>query len=670
MNYRTVLLGLVACAVLMGCGESAEVTSTPEALPTGTESAGNAAEAAASTSSGAVFFKKGSQAPSIKAFDIRGHEVDLDKIIDAGPDLVIEFLFQVSGGKEIARRLGALDRVYKDEIQIIALGLREDESALKAFANDLNIVYFIIDTESMENAEWLEEVQILPLTLFIHPNDERKIVNVLQGTSELRAKLITKVAQNFFLDREKGAEEAGKILDIAKELGEDEKGMGELSGYILTAQGKLDEAEAAFGAIDSKTGLAKVALERGDFETAIATASEAGPNSGYADTVRATALQRQGKLEEAAAAFESAAGKPGEDWQTSEAVNGKARILHQQGQTDAAIAAYRAAVDLSPYNVTALSNEAAALRESGDLEGAQTALERAQKWGGSKDDLIVLAYQQNARELERANDLKRLEMIGQQVKDLGARFRELKKAGKAEPVDPWSTRPQVLAFLPSSASQSVFFERAGMDIVIRREIEARLGADGRVRVVEREVLELLLQELDLGTSDIADKDTQLQLGKVLSARMLGFLDFASIGPDNVLYVRLADTQTTELTNLTPKTIRNDANIGDMVQTVVDEILAKVVEGKRLKGLIADASSDDAIIINLGSDHGAKVGQRFMVVKDGDPIKAGGRVVRYQQVKIATIEITEVEQGSSTCKLVSEKDVKLKSEMKILAEQKQ
>jgi hypothetical protein len=242
----------------------------------------------------------------------------------------------------------------------------------------------------------------------------------------------------------------------------------------------------------------------------------------------------------------------------------------------------------------------------------------------------------------------------------------MKENGDTEPQDTWSTRPQVIAFLQSTSSSSVFFERAGMEMVIKREIEARVAADPRVQVVERDMLEALLQELNLGSSEIADSNTQLQLGKVLAARMIGILEFSRFGKDNVMNTRLADTQTTEVHPLPMVQIKDGASLEEIVQSSVDAIIARFVEGRELRGLIGNDPTDENMIVNLGKVHGVTQGMRFDVVKEGEPMKIGGRVVGNVQVLVAVIEVVSVEEQYSICKLVMKKgdDVVLAGEMKV------
>ncbi|HEX72620.1 MAG TPA: tetratricopeptide repeat protein [Candidatus Hydrogenedentes bacterium] len=603
---------------------------------------------------------QGKPAPSIHAVDIHGKAVDLDALVQEQPYLVILYFFSVDTGEDIAVKLRYLDMRYgRDKLKIISLGMKEDEAALKAFADRLNIQYFLIHADSVENAPWLKEIYSLPLTLFVQADPDKTIERVLVGGGAGQAQILKEVAENLYQQR-RG--EALEIVEEAIAAGEDAKEAAELKGFILTTEGKLDEAEKEFGRIDSVAGLAAVALERGDLESAAQIAASA-PDDGYAQTVRAEALIRTGKTAEAAEALNTAATAAKRPWQQSETVNLQGRVAHIEGDADKAVAAYQQAIALDPYNVIALSNEGAAHREKGDLEKAQETLEKAARI--RPDDLTEIMIRQVRRELEEANDLKRAELVNAQIAELGKRFRELKVSGAAEDADTWTSRPLVVAFLPSSARQeSALFERAGTAVAVQREIEARLQSSGRMSVVERQMLDKLLQELNLGSSELADPATQRQLGRVLSAGVLAFTDFGRIGSDLIMYVRLVDTESTQIVGQVTSTVV-ERQPSACIQAVADELLEKLSSDRELRGLIADVSDPEAILINIGAKHGVEVGQVFTVLTDGEPVEAAGRVIARRQRPVAKLRVTLVEADYAVCTPVElREDVPLAKEMKV------
>ena len=607
---------------------------------------------------GAVWgeLRRGTPAPDIRAVDIAGQSVDLDAIMAENPYLVIVYCFSPAVGEDLAARLQGLQMRYgREKLQVIALGIEQDEEALQAFARRLGIRYHIVNATQLEDSAWLQTVRQFPMTLFVETTETRRIDQILAGDGLYTASLLTEIAETLFRQRR---EEALEIVEEAISEGDD-RAARELRGYILASDGKLDDAEEEFGSLESHLGLAKVALSRGEFERAITLADQAGDDP-YAAAIKAEALARLGKIDDAATTVATAsteeAARP---WQAAEIANSRGRVKHQLGDIDGAVSEYRVAREIDGYGVKPLSNEAVALREQGHLEEAEQLLAQAQRV--SDDDLVATLLLQVRDEREAANDLRRQELIRTQIQSLSKRYRELKEEGLHEPADAWSTRPLTLALLPGR--HDVFFERAGTDIALQRGLEARLQADPRVQVLERTMLEYLLQELELGASELADPNTQQVLGQVLAAQYLGFVDYAQVGADPVAYVRLVDTETTALAMQTSQPVRIDT-LENAAQNIVERILAETADSRELRGLVADVT-DDIVMVNIGSKHGAALGQRFDVFTDGDPIEVGGRTIAHRQNTIGRIEITDVEEDYSLAEIVVlRENAAIEPEMKI------
>ncbi len=597
--------------------------------------------------------------PNIQAVDIAGEKVDLSAIIATNPVLLVVYCFAPNTGEELAAKLQGLQMRYgREEFQVIALGIEQDEAQLQSFAKRLGIRYHVVDASKLENGDWLETVRQYPITLFVETPQGRRIDHVLAGDGLSPSSLLTEIAENLFRKRREEA------LEVANEAAaeSDDPATRELRGFILAGEGKLDEAEKEFGSLESHTGLAKVALERGDFEEAIKQADLAGDDP-YAASIKAEALARSGKVDEAAAAISSVdVDKAERPWQAAEAANSRGRIKHHQGDIDGAINDYQVAREIDAYGIKPLSNEAAAQREQGNLEEAQELLVQAQQI--SNDDLIGMLLQQVRGELEEANDLKRQELIRAQIQSLSERYKELKAAGLDTPKDTWSTRPLTLALLPGKST--VFFERAGTDVALQRDMESRLQADPRVQVLERTMLDQLLQELELGSSELADPNTQQVLGRVLSARYLGFVDYAQVGADLTLYLRLVDTETTALAMQVSQPV--DVNkLSDVARTVAERVLADTADSQELKGLVADVTDDGVVMVNIGRKHGVALGQRYDVFTEGEPIEVGGRIIAHRQNTVGRIEITAVEDEYSLASIVILKEgTKMEKELKIKA----
>jgi len=604
--------------------------------------------------------EKNAAVPDIEATDIRGDKVRLSELIAREPYLVIVHFFSVASGEESALNLRYLHKTYgRDKIGIIALGLKEDETALKAFAEKLDIQYYVIDSTAMANKEWLAQVDMLPLTLFVTADTDQRIERVLRGGGDAKARLLRELAENLFQQRK---DEALSLAELAASENPEDGEARKLKGFILVSEGKLDEAEQEFGAIDSKTGLAAVANERGAYDQALALAAEAPANDGYAETLKAEALLRSGKPEEAKAALDAAMVKEAATWQQSANRNLQGRLAQTQGDAPGSVAHFQEAVLLDPYNIEALSNEGAGHRAAGDLDKAQSTLEKAS--GIRNDDMTQLMLAQVLREKQEANDLERGKLVAQQIKDLGERYAKLKSDPNAPAPDAWSTRPLIVAFLPNPQHAPVFFKRAGTDVVLQRELEGRMAASGGVGIVERQMLDKLLTELNLGSGELASADTQRRLGQVLSAGLLGFIDFAQAGADNTVMLRLVDTETTAIVYQGSWPV-DENNLSATAEKAVSDALAGISDIRELKGLVAEVSAPDAVVINLGKKHGVRARQQFTVLEDGEPIEVGGRVIAHRQRPVAKLEVSTVEDEYAVCKVTDIREgTSLRKSMKI------
>jgi tetratricopeptide (TPR) repeat protein len=606
---------------------------------------------------------KGAPAPALKATDIHGNVVDLDALVADRPPpmLLVQFLFSTRAGDEIANKLAYLHTRYgKEMLQVIGLGMNEDREALRRFAEGMGIRYYIIEAASLPDAAWLENITALPVTIFIYPDAEKTIAKVIQGGGEEQANIIKEIASNFLARGQYDA--SRKAAEAAVEQGEPAAEAKDIVGYSYIEEGKVDAAKAVFAETGSAAGQARVAMAEGNLEQAeqiLARATDA-----YSTTLMGTVRMLQGDLARAEQQFVRAIDMPADDWQRAEALNGRGRVLHAQGNAEGALAVYEQAIASNPDYVPALTNAAELQRSQGELEQAAKLLERAT--GSARADAVSDAMLRQVLEaMTRAQDTQKAQIVQQQIADLRQRYETLKAAGADKPADPWTTRPRVFASMPG-ASQQVFFARAGLDTVIQRELEFALQQRGDVFVVEREMLDQLLQELGLGASNLARPDTQQQLGQLLAARWLGFLEFVGAGNQVGVYLRLADAQSTALVGQVSRTFDSRADLGRLVKGMADELMNSLGNGQGpLQGLIADAAAEDAILINLGARHGAKPGLRFDLVEEGEPIQVGGRSISGRLKRLGGIEVTEVDEETAVAKLIEKKaGVTLHPEMKI------
>lgn len=111
-----------------------------------------------------------------------------------------------------------------------------------------------------------------------------------------------------------------------------------------------------------------------------------------------------------------------------------------------------------------------------------------------------------------------------------------------------------------------------------------LQTGGGVQIVERELLEKLLEELKLSSSSLADPETALRLGKVLSARIIITGSIMADAKGQTVLLRLVDTETTAVKKVvsaetTGKTIDRET-VGQLGGQILEWAKAENAGGKR------------------------------------------------------------------------------------------
>ncbi len=607
----------------------------------------------------AQIFLKNDSFPLFTAKDINGEEINLSKYKDKNEPVLVIFIFSPQTGEDMATKLSVLDlQLGGKKIEIIGIACKEEVKGLKQFANRLDLKFKIVSEKELSDNSCLSKVDVLPMVLFVVP-PTMVIERILRGGGH-QLSLLKETAEFFY--RKKDLETASKMLNTS--IADEQKNIDlqELKGYILSEQGKIDEAEKEFGAINATAGLAKIAYMKGDYQKAIEYADQV-PNDGYAQTIKGMALSKLGKIEEAKVILQKNQDRTKYDWMKAENLNAQGRISQEMGEDTKALQEFEQAVSLDPMNVVALSNKAVVHQKKGELDKAKEILTEASKRGD--DQVTQILLQQVTEQIQKNNDVQRQKVIQEQITQLATRFKELKESGVILG-DTWDTKPPVVAFLRgNTAFQGLLLERAGVDNAFQRELEKTVrNRFLPMQVVEREMLDKLLQELQLGSSDLASTETQRQLGKVLSARFLGFIEFASLGKSPMVYVRLVDTETTEIIGQC-SSIFNENDLISTIQKITEEMEQCFREtNKSVRGTVLSVE-DNSVTVNLGKSHGIKEGCVLTLIQQGEPIEINGKKVGFRQVPVGQIEILEVENEYSTGTLkLTKEGTKVEKGMKV------
>ena len=430
-------------------------------------------------------------------------------------------------------------------------------------------------------------------------------------------------------------------------------------GYELLHQGKTDDAERIFRALAGashpevvwmgREGVAEVQLAKGDTAAALTEANDIiakAPTRSAAYLIRGRALSATGQAQPAEAALQQAAsGQTSADfsWQKASALVAVGNTQRKQ-DPQAAIKTYERASRENPQSVEALSNLAVTLNETGQSVKAKAVLERAKAL--DPNDAMTLALMRQTQEaLAEEQDRARQTYIDSTVKDLVAQFRNPPaRPANAAAADDWTSPVLAISVLPfQDQTLPGATGRIGLETLVQQELIRELQNRG-FTIVERRLLDKVLAEVKLGSSDIADQDTQIKLGKVLAARMMvsGVLTSQGQGTTLAAAVRAIDTETTQLAMVRSERSTGTPNPTELAARIAQSVAQTVQDKYPLKGRIVSVDGERAII-NLGKKHGLTQGQSFNVLIRGEPIELNGRVLGYKETRIAQVIVTEVQE---------------------------
>jgi uncharacterized caspase-like protein/TolB-like protein len=292
----------------------------------------------------------------------------------------------------------------------------------------------------------------------------------------------------------------------------------------------------------------------------------------------------------------------------------------------------------------ALLQEGRIYQQQGELNRAEQAFVAAQQIN-PRDELPPLLYQQVKEEKAyRSNPQQQRDVLDEAIK-------LVKEKGKRPSVNPWDPQPLVITFFDFSTLGSGQ-ERAGLHEVLVQRVAQSLAGTRRVQVVDRRLLDKVLEGLKLSMSNLVDPSTQLRIGRILTARLIAVGDIVFVSDQRLAFnLRMIDTETTAITVLS-----KDGTDPEKLLAFADEIAAAISDHLRreypIRGILHQVEGDE-VILNVGTNHGIVPGIRMKAIIE-EPIVIGGEIVARKKKDVGTIEITEVYEKASFGQIVERK----------------
>ncbi|MFZ0449504.1 MAG: redoxin domain-containing protein [Desulfatiglandaceae bacterium] len=603
--------------------------------------------------------KVGQKAPSFELKDLNGRTFRLEHI--KNPLVVLCFFAPFSkASEESIQTVQDLKTKYGDHQVLAMVVSKAPKDEIASFVSKRGIkLRVLVDTGEVSKRYGAEF--ILPTTYVLGP--DMRILDKVQGGGESGVKLLVTLAE-----REMARKRVGIAKNLAEEAvkksREDPKPKA-IVAYAALKQGRIDEAEDAFrkllnqpgeGPHLAKEGLAHVYWTKGDEEKAWKLAGEAG-GRGSADVLKGDILYSRGKVDAALDEYAKATKKDTFTFQAAAPYNKLGRVYAENKSYRKADKLFENALEVDPYSIVALSNKGVIREKQGKWHEAYEIQKKAHELD-PRDEISEKLLQRAEDMLKLAKDTKRAERIDRLVQTLVKRYRKNKSSHRV--TDEWTSRPMVVAFL-NMDEKGILTERAGIPGILADYLGAALSGTGRVQVVERALLDKLLAELNLGSSELSDRNTSLRLGRILAAKLLVTGMLIHEPGKSFLTLRIMDSETSSI----PIVYANPVNIRSLNSTIHDvssALLRQIVAKYPLQGYVMEEEGDN-LLLNIGSGQGVKTGMKFALLEGSKPIKFKGKLLRRKLRKIGEIEISSVEPDVSYARVIEARE-KIKKELKI------
>jgi tetratricopeptide (TPR) repeat protein/peroxiredoxin len=605
----------------------------------------------------------GQIAPSFSLKDLKDQTYDLTQMKER--PMIVLYFFDVDSkpSKDGLLSLNQLAKQYKGgELIVWAITLSPKEK-VSSFVSANRIGFpVLLDKSGISNA--YQAHLILPTVCIVGPG--LKILNYIQGGGKTSEVMLVSLAER---ELQRKQTKMAKVISrtVTKKDPRNKKARA-VEGYAALKEGNLNEAEEVFkelaqygdhGEILGKEGLAAVYAKRDQHEKALKYINEVeqkDPDRSYVYVLKGDLLYSMNRKKEAEDEYKKAAGKKSaEPYQEAVRYNKLGRTYAESGQYAKARELYDKAIEIDPYYIEGTTNKGVTYEKEGKYDKALESYKQAAAI--DKSDIFAAVLAKKAQEmLELQRDAERKKRIDQLVKDLSERYRS-QKGSPPKIEDEWMSQPMVISFVDFQEKGGLP-ERDGFSNVLTAQLTDYLNASGRVKVVERVLIERLLEELNLGTSDLANPETTLKLGKILAAKLIGMGSLYYMPQGTTLSLRLIDTETSTIPQITTKQMDPQKSLDKELLALNREILKTVVLKYPLRGFVAKVA-DDQVVINLGSKQGVVSGTKFDVVEEQEAIQYKGKTLKSAPKPIAQIEIVRTEPDLSYAKILTkERPVKI------------
>ena len=353
---------------------------------------------------------------------------------------------------------------------------------------------------------------------------------------------------------------------------------------------------------------------------------EKSPEKGLSYVILGKILFREGDLENAESFFKNALeGRQATNGQKAEALMGLGRIASIRKDSAGALNYYQQAAKLAPGTGQAYISQAVLLEQQGDYDQALALFKKAEEI--SPDDYSLKAMANDT--LQKSSGLRDQERQARIDRLVAELLDSAKRPAPAAQSDGWTSLPLTI-WMMDFEIKGYSLEEGKEDIIASGIIE-RIIEKGRGQVVERAILDKLLAELKLSSTQLVGKTTALSIGRIMAARIILSGQVVHSGAETQVSMRMIETETGEVKGAVSEAFGITMPPSTIADKLAGDISEKLKTIYPLRGKVLEVKGDQ-IILNIGQREGVQIGQQLRV-KDTD----------------LTMEIIGVEQDASAAR---------------------
>ncbi len=396
--------------------------------------------------------------------------------------------------------------------------------------------------------------------------------------------------------------------------------------------GNIAEAKKSFGELLQQdafkdkglVGLAYLNLRKGNYQGAIDFCDQAiqlNPHNLYAHVLRAQVYFWKKDLAKASAEVSyGLKNAKGASWEEAEAYTLLGRIQDLQGKTEASLSSYEEAILRDPASPVPYTNKGLLLSRLGNFKGAVASYQDLLKV--SDNPTAKMLATESQKQLSFQADVKKREWIRDLIEELNQGERKKDKKDLVAEERRWRSHPLTVSVYPFSEKGAPTLD-ASTGPFLQARVFQKIGAEPGRSIVNREILDGILQELHLAQSKLTDREKALQVGRIAGANLIITGTLFHLGGRLQAVLQVVETETTYVKAALSEELEESETIGAFSNRVAQALSEAIDAAFPVKGKIIDVIEEE-IVLNVGRDVGAKPGMKLKVLpgkQEGDKKKA-------------------------------------------------